>query len=278
MQKKFDAALGDYEAALKLQPESVDAIGALVRVDLQQKQPKRALARLDAVIGKYPDNALARHLRGEVLMVDAQTDAAVGAFDAAIERAPTFWMPYRGKALARLSQKRDAEAIAILQTGVEKTGAFELAGQLSALQLQAGHPDEAIKVYEDAVKRNPRLLPAANNLAMLLVTHRSDKASLDRAAQLADILGSSGEPTYLDTRGWVKYKRGDYQPATGLLQQAVDKAPAVPDFRFHLGMALIKSGNPAAARENLEAALKSGVTFDGMDEARSALKSLPTAG
>ena len=113
---------------------------------------------------------------------------------------------------------------------------------------------------------------------MLLVTHRSDKASLDRAEQLADSLGNNAQPPYLDTRGWVKFKRGEYAAAVNLLQQAVDKAPTAPDFQFHLGMALLKNGNAASAREHLEAALKSGAAFDGADEARAALKGLSSTG
>ncbi len=59
----------------------------------------------------------------------------------------------------------------------------------------------AIQVYEDALAKTPKYLPAMNNLAMLLATYRTDKASLDRAAQLASALASSTDAVYLDTPG-----------------------------------------------------------------------------
>ncbi len=277
-QGKAAAAQADYEAALKRQPDSAEALSALVRTDIQQKQSARALSRLAAAIGKWPANALLRQLQAEVHLVDGDVAAAVAAFDAAIERSPTWAKPYQGKALAQLSQKRVDDAVAVLQAGVDRTGAYELVSLQAGTLLQAGRTDDAIKVYEAALARNPKLLNVANNLAMLLATHRSDKASLDRAEQLAGSLASVDDAAYVDTRGWVKYKRAEYSAAVNLLQQAVDKAPAAAELRFHLGMALLRSGDTATAREHLEAALKSGRRFEGVDDARAALKGLAATG
>ncbi len=63
-----------------------------------------------------------------------------------------------------------------------------------------------------------------------------------------------------------------------LLQQAVDKGAEAAGLRYHLGMALLKNGNAKAAREHLEAALKSGTKFDGVEDARAALQGLSVAG
>jgi Tfp pilus assembly protein PilF len=45
--------------------------------------------------------------------------------------------------------------------------------------------------------------------------------------------------------------------------------------RFHLGMAQLGAGQREQGRASLEAALASGVTFDGADDARAALAKLP---
>jgi uncharacterized protein HemY len=133
-------------------------------------------------------------------------------------------------------------------------------------------------VYEGWVQREPQSTVAANNLAMLLVTYRSDAPSLERAQQLTEKFTASNEPSLLNTRGWVKFKRGDYQGALGLLAQAVDKSPDSPVMRYHLGMAQLKSGDSGAARENLEAAVKSGRAFMGVKEAQAALDQIKTSG
>ena len=121
-------------------------------------------------------------------------------------------------------------------------------------------------------------MAALNNLAMLLVSYRTDQASLDRAQQLTARLAHVGEPAILNTRGWVKFKRGEYQESLPLLQEAVDKSPESPLMRYHLGMAQLRTGNRAAARQNLEAAVASGRSFHGVSEAQAALAEIKRAG
>lgn len=109
---------------------------------------------------------------------------------------------------------------------------------------------------------------------MLLVTYRSDRASLDRARSLTERFAGSRNPTFIDTRSWVLYKRGDYADALTGLQKAVDKAPHAPALLYHLAMAQLKTGARDSARSNLDQALKSGAVFTGSDEAKKTLDDL----
>src|ERR1700754_1066746 len=121
------------------------------------------------------------------------------------------------------------------------------------------------------VSREPYSVAALNNLAMLLVSYRNDQVSLDRAQQLTAKLMNVAEPAVLNTRGWVKFKRGEYQESLPLLREAVEKSPESPLMRYHLGMAQLRTGDRAAARQNLEAAVAAGHAFHGANEAQAAL-------
>ena len=101
---------------------------------------------------------------------------------------------------------------------------------------------------------------------------------MDPCASVSELLSSSREPALLDTRGWAKFKAGDYQAAVNLLQQAVNAAPESATLRYHLGMAQWKAGNVAAARDNLQAAVKDDRPFFGIDEAKQALATLNASG
>ena len=48
--------------------------------------------------------------------------------------------------------------------------------------------------------------------------------------------------------------------------------------RYHLGMAQLRTGDRAAAQENLEAAVTSGKSFHGVKEAQAALEEIRRAG
>src|SRR5262245_39804613 len=106
---------------------------------------------------------------------------------------------------------------------------------------------------------------------MLLVTYRKDRASLDRARDLVSRFSQSANPSYLDTHGWVKYKRGEVTAALPVLEEVVSKEPESAVMRYHLAMAQYHSGQVNQARDNLEHALAQGGKFAGSDEAQSTL-------
>ena len=59
-----------------------------------------------------------------------------------------------------------------------------------------------------------------------------------------------------------------------ILQQASTKAPQAQEIRYHLAMALFKSGDKVGARKEVEQALAGGKTFAKADDARALLKQL----
>jgi len=133
-------------------------------------------------------------------------------------------------------------------------------------------------VYEDALRTNPQADIAANNLAMLLITYKKDPRSLDRAKLLSARFANSPNPAFLDTYGWVLYKRGESEAAVATLQNVLTKTPDSPTLLYHLGMAQASAGQANAARDSLMRSLKSGKNFAGMDEAKATLDKLSTVG
>ena len=80
---------------------------------------------------------------------------------------------------------------------------------------------------------------------------------------MSERFASSRNPAFIDTWGWVLYKRGEYADSLTALQKAVDKAPQAPVLLYHLAMAQLKSGARDSARTNLDEALKSPVLIFG---------------
>lgn len=273
-QKNLDLARQHYETALEWQPQVGEPLTALVRLDVVAKDSPRALARLSKVLERAPNNVVARNLRGELLVAARQPEAAIEAFEKTIEYAPGWWTPYRGLALAQMSRQQNEAAIAAFKRGIERTGAGALSVDLAALHERMGKPDEAIHVYEQWYAREPKSQMAAKNLGMLLLNYREDRASLQRATQLAETLAGSNEPAMLETRGWAKYKNGDFDGAVSLLREAIARSKESPTIRYHLGMAQLRAGDKSSARENLQAAVDHGKAFFGINEARTALDQL----
>jgi tetratricopeptide (TPR) repeat protein len=274
-EKRLDDATQLYTKALELAPEAQEPLQGLARALVGLKRTPEALKRLDGVIAAYPANSSAANLKGELLLELQRPADAELAFKTAVDRNPKLPASYRNLALAEYVSKDANGAIATLQAGIGKVDAPEvLEAELASLYERLARYDDAIHVYEGALHRDPRSEVSANNLAMLLVTYKKDAGSLDRAKSLSARFADSQNSAFLDTYGWVLYKRGESAAAVIALQNSAAKTPDSPVLLYHLGMAQAMAGQDVAARDNLARSLQSGKQFSGMDEAKATLEKL----
>ena len=68
LQNQSAEAQKAYQQALDQDPNSTDALGGVLNVDLAQKQPDRAIATAKTQLAKYPKNAGFHIILGELLM------------------------------------------------------------------------------------------------------------------------------------------------------------------------------------------------------------------
>lgn len=71
----------------------------------------------------------------------------------------------------------------------------------------------------------------------------------------APVLAVQSDPEVYYVEGIDRYNAGEYEEAVELLSRAAAIGPAVPDYRYHLGLAYLKVGRPRDAARELEAAL-----------------------
>lgn len=135
---------------------------------------------------------------------------------------------------------------------------------------ELGRLDEAITQYREALVIDPSMVPAANNLALLLADQNQDIGTAvswaRKAAQLAP-----RNPAVSDTLGWALARSGAYSEAIGVLRRTQKSEPNNPAISYHLGWALAKSGQKAAGLPLLQKAAKS-TNKEVSDQARKALQ------
>jgi tetratricopeptide (TPR) repeat protein len=199
--------------------------------------------------------------------------------EAAFRRAAELDPAHSGSrlALARIQAGRGqydqalAEAEKVLQASPRNVDAWQIA---ATTHLAKGDVARAQESFKKVLEISPRFAPAANSLAWLYSEHGGDAEEALRLAQLAKE-SAPDDPYVSDTLGWVLYKRGVYQRALGLLKESAAKLPTSASVQFHLGMTYHKTGDNAAARDALTRALQLNARFDGADEARRVLGTLP---
>lgn len=274
-QKNYLLAENELKKALEKNPNSSQVLEAIVGLYSLEKKYELAYAVLDGV---KPDSELepfALNLKGEIQVLDAKEKDAESNFNKSAAKNQKWWKPYANLATLYSKNKNEEKAIEILLKGIDQAGgAVPLRSALAAAYEKVGKVDDAISQYSQVLTQTNNSADVANNLAMLIVTYKSDPASLDRAAELVQTLKQSGNANFLDTVGWVYYKRGDFQQGVQYLTSAVQKAPDFGLLRYHLGMAQLKSNDKVAAKSELEKAVSSGQNFPGLTEAKSVLSQL----
>ena len=274
-QNKLDDARKEFRRAYELQPNAPEPLSALAQLELHQGAPAEAVALVKSAVDADPKNVSAANLLGEVYLATHDVPHAIETLSRAASLNQTWWPPYRNLALAKLAAKDPQGAIAAYQAGVKIAPTTpQLVTELARLYEQQGKVDDAIALYEATYKLNPRMQIIANNLAMLLVTYKKDRPSLDRARDLTAPFASSTAGELLDTTGWVHFKRGEYADALPMLERAAQQSPNAKEIRYHLGMAELHAGQNERARSDLEAAVANGEKSPWSQDARSVLASL----
>ncbi len=245
------------------QGTSVPALQALVRLDLRDGNVRAAgerLATLEQLGDQSEENRLLR----------ADLNTASGRAAEALADYRTLAAGGNRTALLRLVRlaPEDAAAVAALNAWVEALPEDRDARRLLADVVVAAAPERARRLYEGLLPSDdPALL---NNLAWLYQAAGDDRAeTLARQA----LVQAPGNPSVLDTLGWILVQSDRSAEAVPLLRQSLRVAPGNPSVLYHLGVALRDSGDPASARTTLERALAGG-EFPEADAARAALQAL----
>ena len=122
------------------------------------------------------------------------------------------------------------------------------------LEDRMGKKADAIANYEKALAKAPDDPTILNNLAFLLADSGGDtKQALEMVSSA--LRKAPDMPQLRDTLAWVQIKRHNTAEALPILQSLTNKYPDDNTYRYHYAVALIESGNRAAARQQVETAL-----------------------
>lgn len=273
-QNKLDQSIAALEDAHKASPDAMQPVASLASAYVAQGQSDKAEALLQDLNKKYPANAQILVLMGQVKLAQKKDDEAIQEFKAAVAQQPKDPVGYGALSDLYTLQKNYEAAGNVIQAGLKEQPEnlnFRLA--LAGLQIQKGDQDAAIAQYDAILKDQPNSLVAINNYVSLVLDHRSDKESLNRAFNLSDSLKNSNVPQFQDTFGWAQYRRGDYKDSVATLESVVAKLPNLAAAHYHLGMAYAAVGQSDKATEQLKSAFA--LEPDGTDlkeSIRSAMK------
>jgi putative PEP-CTERM system TPR-repeat lipoprotein len=257
--------------AVDLQPEFLPARLAQIEAAMSAGRGEEALQITREVQKLAPKAAVGYMLEGDVLMAQRKPALAAQAF----EKAQAF-----GDAPELFAKTLQALGMAGKTKEVKARGAqwlnqhpndVRVALMVAESNLASKEYKPAIAVLERALKSAPNSPLVLNNLAWAYQQEKDPRA-LATAEQAYKLAGDN--PGVMDTLGWLLVEKGDTARALPLLQKAAEKAPTSPEIRYHLGVALHKSGDKQGARKEIDKALAQNMPFNEIEAARALLKTL----
>ena len=280
------AAIPWFENAIRVDATNFDALNGLITLYSRSQQIDKAHAVIDQALSAYPNVAPLHFLKAQVYSNQQNGNGMEAELNKAVELDPNYLPAYSALANLYIKAKQEDRAIAqyrkIIDVRPDNAIAYTLIGMLED---QRKNVDAAEANYRKALEKDPNNAIAANNLAWLYAV--SGKGNLDEALRLAQgvVQKHPNMAGFIDTLGWVYYKKNLYAAAVEQLRKAVSineadarAANVTPSasYRFHLGMALKGKGDKEESRRELEAAIRLGdkAPFAEVEEAKKALATL----
>ncbi|MCL2457576.1 MAG: tetratricopeptide repeat protein [Desulfobulbus sp.] len=196
-----------YQAALRAQPDHVEALSCLSDLLIKENQWLAAIPFLAHLAKLLPDSALVFRLLGAAYVKINQLDEALAAFRRSLELEPD-------------------HLESLLNTGI--------------CLRQMRRFDEAKDIFHQVEQRSPDLPELHNGLAWLYVNLLDYEKALVHARQACALQPGNGN--FLGSQGYVLWQCSRRTEAKVMMQQALALDPANAVARFIYGMLILSEG------------------------------------
>ena len=241
--KKFPEAAQLLEQAVRIDPGAAYGFNALGIAYLEQAQYDKAIPAFRDAARRAQHWSYPLHNQALAFIQTGDYRSAIRAYQEAIRLSPQYsYLPYNlGLVYQRLNRRNDAEA-SYRKASTLAPDSAEPYNALGTLKASENKRTEAEQLYRQSLQKNPNLLAARHNLALLLAgesNRQQDAINLWRE-------NLSQSPDYLPSRlslAETLAARGDNRAAIEEYRKIVELKPGYPAARLALAGLLVKTGD-----------------------------------
>ncbi|MCQ8127728.1 XrtA/PEP-CTERM system TPR-repeat protein PrsT [Methylomonas rivi] len=275
---RYQIQAGDYPDAIKTLKKALVADEkhipsqiALTEMELYHGKPVFAISRANNLLKEYPQRGFPHRLLGDIAMQDKNFSLAAERYQTAFDLEPdTALLMKLYQSHKQTGQNEKAFGLLSQWTKKHPKDLVPIAA-LAEEQLQQGKLKEAQKHYEFLLSLYPNEPQFLNNLAYIYFSTGNNKALsyAEKAQQLAPEQAAGN-----DTLGWILVNTGKPEQGLHYLRSAHSRMSQNPEIRYHIAVALDKLGRKDEAKQELEEALKTHPSFNGLEQAKALLEKL----
>jgi cellulose synthase operon protein C len=269
--KDYDAAIATLQQVLKVHPDLTEAWLRIAQVYVISGRPESAIAEARKLQKQHPDRAVGFAIEAEVLASQKKWPEAIAAYRNGLARQTLPVLAVRTY-MALQNAGKEAEATAWATKWMkEQPKDATMPTFLGQQSLVKKDYRSAAANYKAALEIAPNNTAILNNVAWVLIQLGDPKAVEFAEKAYVD---APNNPNVIDTLGWALVQTGDATKGQELLRAASNLNPANDEIRLHLASSLIKTGDKAAARLELETLITRDKPTAIRDEALKMLQGL----
>jgi tetratricopeptide (TPR) repeat protein len=257
--KKFPEAANLLEQAVRIDPGAAYGFNALGIAYLEQAQYDKAIPAFRDAVRRAQHWSYPLHNEALAYVETGDYRSAIRAYQEAIRLTPQYsYLPYNlGLVYQRLNRRKDAET-AYVKAEMLAPNSAEPYNALGTLKASEGKRSDAEQLYKQALQKNPALLPARHNLALLLADEKGrEKEAIDlwreNLRQASMSTGGDYLPSRLSLAG-VLAAQGDNAAAVEEYRKVLEAKPDYVAARIALADVLIKTSDREGALDQLRQA------------------------
>jgi putative PEP-CTERM system TPR-repeat lipoprotein len=254
--QRYADAQKAFEQCHRQQPGDLDCLLGMIETYAAQRRFDEALGMLRQEQRRQPNEPRLWLAEANVLFLAGKYEAAAPIYERLAARQPD--SPEHHTRLGEVYRRLGNPDAALKHFGKARdlrprdpNFHYPLALLLHA----TGRVAEAKAAYEQILRLEPDSPVALNNLAYVIADMGGDlDLALTYAQRAKQRLPHSDDVS--DTLGWIYIKKNLSDNAIAIYRELIARQPNNPIFRYHYAMALLQKGDKAAARQELQAALR----------------------
>lgn len=245
----LSAAAASARKALALRPNTIEGQLLLADIEIKRGEIASALAIAADLKRHHPKSPLGWTVEGDIRMRERKYPLAVKAFEQAHALLPSLQTVVRLHAALALDGRAaegEGRMLAWLKLHPDDFPArFYLAEAFS----KADKYKAASEQYEVLAVRYPKDVMVLNNLAWSYL-QSGDRRAVEAAERA--LKQAPNNPAAMDTLGLALIQQGDLKRGVAMLKEAAQRSPKSPEIRFNYVRGLVKLGDKALAKSELE--------------------------
>ena len=248
-------AIKDLDQVLRLKPDFAAALGRRGMLYSENGQHEKAIADLKNALALAPKERSLYALMGGAYAAADQCETALPYFRKATEMSAKDSWSFARMAGCLLRLQRGDEAIATMDKAVALRPDAQSYRQRAGMQFSLKHYAAAVADLDQVLKKTDEAPYWNDRCWFRAIWGQQLKEALNDCNQA--LAREPGQPAFLDSRGMVQYRLGDFADAKADYDAALHTSPDLVPSRYMRGLTRLKLGD-AGGQDDIALARKAG--------------------